>query len=155
MFPTGLSPSWLHTSKDTTKEAICLGRLLVCPVFTGLRFPNWIWLSFIGDIDGESPVRALQVLRDDYSASLVSVQRFRGKLGGRQGTFVLQGQEIVAARSRGLGLSFPDRGQVTLPDCAARATLEKGQMERWITGSNDVAARKMDSLRSDRAPLRS
>ncbi len=51
--------------------------------------------TFSGDIDGESPVRALQVLRDDHSASLVSVQRFRGKLGGRQGTFVLQGQEIV------------------------------------------------------------
>lgn len=51
--------------------------------------------TFIGDIDGESPVRALQILRDDHSASLVSVQRFRGKLGGRQGTFVLQGQETV------------------------------------------------------------
>ena len=50
---------------------------------------------FTGDIDGESPVRALQVLRDDHSASLVSVQRFRGTLGGRQGTFVLQGSEIV------------------------------------------------------------
>jgi hypothetical protein len=51
--------------------------------------------TFTGDIDGEAPVRALQVLRDDHSASLVSVQRFRGKLSGRQGTFVLQGQEIV------------------------------------------------------------
>lgn len=51
--------------------------------------------TFTGDIDGESPVRALQILRDDHSASLVSVQRFRGKLGGRRGTFVLQGQEIV------------------------------------------------------------
>src|SRR5262245_21057735 len=51
--------------------------------------------TFSGDIEGESPVRALQVLRDDRSASLVSVQRFRGKLGGRQGTFVLQGSEIV------------------------------------------------------------
>lgn len=51
--------------------------------------------AFTGDIDGESPVRALQVLRDDKSASLVSMQRFRGKLGGRQGTFVLQGSEIV------------------------------------------------------------
>jgi Protein of unknown function (DUF3224) len=50
---------------------------------------------FVGDIEGESPVRALQILRDDKSASLVSVQRFRGKLGGRQGTFVLQGSEIV------------------------------------------------------------
>lgn len=51
--------------------------------------------SFGGDLDGESPVRALQVLRDDKSATLVSVQRFRGKLGGRHGTFVLQGSEIV------------------------------------------------------------
>ena len=50
---------------------------------------------FTGDIDGESPVRALQLLRDDKSACLVSMQRFRGKLGGRQGTFVLQGSEVV------------------------------------------------------------
>jgi hypothetical protein len=47
------------------------------------------------DIDGESSVRALEVRRDDRSASLVSVQRFRGKLDGREGTFVFQGQEIV------------------------------------------------------------
>jgi hypothetical protein len=52
--------------------------------------------TFAGDIEGESPVRALQVLRDDQSASLVSMQRFRGKLGGRQGSFVLQGSEIFA-----------------------------------------------------------
>jgi hypothetical protein len=51
--------------------------------------------TFAGDIDGESPVRALQVLRDDKSARMVSVQRFTGKLGGRRGTFVLQGEEIV------------------------------------------------------------
>jgi hypothetical protein len=51
--------------------------------------------KFTGDIVGESPVRALQVLRDDKSASLVSVQRFHGRLGGREGTFVLQGSEIV------------------------------------------------------------
>jgi hypothetical protein len=51
--------------------------------------------TFSGDIDGESPVRALEVRRDDRSASLVSMQRFRGKLNGREGSFVLQGQEIV------------------------------------------------------------
>ena len=51
--------------------------------------------TFTGDIEGESPVRALQVLRDDRSASLVSVQRLRGKLCGREGTFVLQGSEVV------------------------------------------------------------
>jgi len=51
--------------------------------------------TFTGDIEGESPVRALQLLRQDKSASLVSMQRFRGKLGGRQGSFVLQGSETV------------------------------------------------------------
>jgi hydroxylaminobenzene mutase len=51
--------------------------------------------TFTGDIDGDSPVRALEVRRDDRSANLVSMQRFRGTLGGRQGTFVLQGQETV------------------------------------------------------------
>jgi hypothetical protein len=51
--------------------------------------------TFTGDIDGESTVRALQVLRDDRSASLVSVQRVRGKLAGREGSFVLQGSEII------------------------------------------------------------
>jgi hypothetical protein len=51
--------------------------------------------TFTGGIDGESTVRALQVVRDDKSVSMVSVQRFRGKLGGRQGTFVLQGSETI------------------------------------------------------------
>ncbi|HLJ45505.1 MAG TPA: DUF3224 domain-containing protein [Bryobacteraceae bacterium] len=61
------------------------------PILAEIRLSE----TFTGDIEGESPVRALQVLRDDGSASLVSVQRFHGRLGGRQGTFVLQGQEIV------------------------------------------------------------
>jgi hypothetical protein len=61
------------------------------PVLTEVRLSE----TFTGDIDGESPVRALQVLRDDKSAHLVSMQRFLGKLGGRQGTCVLQGSEIV------------------------------------------------------------
>lgn len=51
--------------------------------------------NFTGDIDGDSPVRALQVKRNDKSAQLVSMQRFCGKLAGRQGTFVLQGSEVV------------------------------------------------------------
>jgi hypothetical protein len=51
--------------------------------------------TFTGDLEGESPVRALQILRDDQSAHLVSMQRFRGKLAGREGTFVLQGSATV------------------------------------------------------------
>ena len=62
------------------------------PVLMEVRISEF----FAGDIEGESPVRALQVLRDDKSASLVSLQRFRGKLARRQGSFVLQGAETVA-----------------------------------------------------------
>jgi hypothetical protein len=51
--------------------------------------------TFTGDLNGDSTVRALQILRDDQSAILISVQRFRGTLDGRQGTFVLQGSETV------------------------------------------------------------
>lgn len=51
--------------------------------------------TFTGEIDGTSPVRALQVVRGDHSARLVSLQRFSGKLGGRDGTFVLEGSEVV------------------------------------------------------------
>lgn len=51
--------------------------------------------TFSGDIEGESTVRALQVRCDDRSVSMVSMQRVRGKLGGREGTFVLQGSEVV------------------------------------------------------------
>ena len=63
----------------------------VSPELVELRLTE----TFIGDIEGESPVRAFQVVRTDKSASQVSIQRFRGKLGGRRGTFVLQGSEIV------------------------------------------------------------
>jgi len=45
--------------------------------------------TFTGDMDGTSTVRALQIRYDDGSAKMVSVQRFCGKLGDRQGTFVL------------------------------------------------------------------
>lgn len=51
--------------------------------------------TFTGDIEGESTVRALEIRRNNQSASLISMQRFGGKLGGRQGTFVLQGSETV------------------------------------------------------------
>jgi hypothetical protein len=51
--------------------------------------------TFTGDLNGESSVRVLQVHREDRSASMVSLQRVRGKLSGRQGTFVLQDSDII------------------------------------------------------------
>jgi len=51
--------------------------------------------SFSGDIEGESTVRALQIVRPDQSAQLLTMQRVRGRLGERAGTFVLQGEGVV------------------------------------------------------------
>jgi Protein of unknown function (DUF3224) len=61
------------------------------PALTEIRIRE----AFAGDIQGESTVGALQVQGGDKSARQVSMQRFSGKLGGRQGTFVLQGSETV------------------------------------------------------------
>ena len=103
--------------------------------------------TFTGGIDGESPVRALQVLRDDRSACLVSVQRFRGKLGGRQGTFVLQGSETVEnGKIKATWFVIPGSGTSDLFGLPARAvltaTLGKGPTDGWIIGSNDVGSCK-------------
>lgn len=67
--------------------------------------------TFSGEIDGESTVRALQVRRDDRSACMVSMQRFRGRVGGRRGTFVLQGSETVEnSRIRATWFVVPQSG---------------------------------------------
>jgi len=52
--------------------------------------------TFAGDWEGDSTVKALQLLREDGSATMVSLQRFRGTLGGRRGSFVLEGRESIA-----------------------------------------------------------
>jgi len=51
--------------------------------------------TFAGEISGESTVRALQVRHSDGSASQLSMQRVFGQLGGRKGSFVLQGSGTV------------------------------------------------------------
>jgi hypothetical protein len=61
------------------------------PVLAEVRIAE----TFTGDIEADSPVRALQMQRADGSATQVSLQRVRGTLGGRRGTFVLQGSQLV------------------------------------------------------------
>lgn len=50
---------------------------------------------FKGDIQGESIVRALQIRQQDGSLHMISMQRVTGSLGRRQGSFVLQGTEVI------------------------------------------------------------
>jgi len=54
--------------------------------------------TFRGDIEGESTVRVLQAVARDGSASFVGVQRVRGSIGGRTGSFLLQPSGTLAGK---------------------------------------------------------
>jgi hypothetical protein len=93
--------------------------------------------TFSGDIEGQSPVRALQLLRDDRSASMVSVQRFNGKLDGREGTFVLQGSEIVEdGKIKATWFVVPGSGTGELLGLRGEGGFE-GQFGKGSTGTLD------------------
>ena len=59
----------------------------------------------------ESDARALQTRYPDRSARMVSLQRVRGMLGGRRGSFVLQGSETIRnGRIEATWFVVPDTG---------------------------------------------
>lgn len=102
--------------------------------------------TFTGQIDGESTVRALQVQRPDKSARMVSVQRFRGKLGSRKGTFVLQGQETVEnGKIRATWFVVPGSGTEDLASCAAGAA-SKASLGKDPTDGSTIGSNNRDSL---------
>jgi hypothetical protein len=84
--------------------------------------------------------RALQILRDDRSASLVSVQRFRGKLAGLQGSFVLQGSEVVEdGKIKGTWYVVPGSGTAELRGLRGEGDFEgqfgkasRGRLDYWF-----------------------
>jgi hypothetical protein len=45
--------------------------------------------TFVGDIEGEGTVRVIQAARKDASATFVGIERVRGAVGGRKGSFLL------------------------------------------------------------------
>lgn len=67
--------------------------------------------TFAGDITGEGAVRFLQALRADGSASFCGVERVKGAIGGRKGTFLLQDQgTLVAGNVEGTWFVVPGSG---------------------------------------------
>jgi Protein of unknown function (DUF3224) len=46
--------------------------------------------SFAGDIEGESTLQYLLAYQDEESANFVGLERITGRVGGREGSFVLQ-----------------------------------------------------------------
>src|ERR1051326_911779 len=54
--------------------------------------------TFRGDIEGESTVRVIQAARKDGSMTFVGLQRVRGSVGGRTGSFLLQPSGTVVGK---------------------------------------------------------
>ncbi len=52
--------------------------------------------TFTGDIQGDGKVRFIQAARADGSASFVGIERVRGSIHGKQGSFLLQDSGTVA-----------------------------------------------------------
>jgi len=48
--------------------------------------------TFLGDLEGEGTVDHLMHYRDDGTATFVGLERFTVTLGGRSGSFVVQGE---------------------------------------------------------------
>ncbi len=93
--------------------------------------------TFTGDMNGESTVRALEIKRNDQSSNLVSMQRFSGKLGGRQGTFVLQGSETVEdGRIRANWFVVPGSGTGSLSGLRGKGGFE-GRFGKASVGTLD------------------
>lgn len=97
--------------------------------------------TFTGDLEAESEVRALQVRCDDRSASMVSLQRVRGTLGRRRGSFVLQGCETIeSGRIKGTWFVVPGSGNGDLSGLCGKGGFEgefgKGSdatLDYWFT----------------------
>jgi hypothetical protein len=54
--------------------------------------------TFSGDIEGDGFVHVVQAARPDGSASFVGIERVRGSIGGKKGSFLLQVGGTVASR---------------------------------------------------------
>jgi len=53
--------------------------------------------AFSGDIEGESTLQYLLAYQDEDAASFVGIERVSGRIGDREGTFVLQHSGTYAA----------------------------------------------------------
>ncbi|HEY4394720.1 MAG TPA: DUF3224 domain-containing protein [Polyangia bacterium] len=54
--------------------------------------------AFTGDIEGEGTARVMQAARPDGGATFTGIERVRGSIAGRRGTFLLQVRGTVAGQ---------------------------------------------------------
>ena len=67
--------------------------------------------TFSGDIQGDGSARFIQAIREDGSASFVGVERVRGAIGGKKGSFLLQDSgTLVGNEVKGAWFVVPGSG---------------------------------------------
>jgi hypothetical protein len=59
--------------------------------------------TFSGDVEGVGTARVIQEARKDGSASFVTIERVRGAIAGRKGTFLLQVSGTVRGKDMKAG----------------------------------------------------
>ncbi len=67
--------------------------------------------TFSGDIQGDGTVRFIQAARPDGSATFVGIERVRGSIDGRHGSFLLQDSgTLVGGQVKGSWFVVPNSG---------------------------------------------
>ena len=85
----------------------------------------WGDQAFSGDIEGDGQVHWLMSYRPDGTATYVGLQRIKGSVGGRRGTFVIDASgEFDGAASRGRWSIIRGSGTDDLADVTGTGTFE-------------------------------
>lgn len=75
-----------------TYQPTALDEIPGAPTLSGIRVTE----TFSGDIDGEGVAHVVQAARTDGVATFVGIERVRGAIGGKRGTFLLEVHGTVA-----------------------------------------------------------
>lgn len=85
----------------------------------------WGGQAFSGDIEGDGQVHWLMSYRSDGSARYVGLQRMKGEIGGRRGSFIIEATgDFDVAASRGTWSVVRGSGAEGLEDITGTGTFE-------------------------------
>lgn len=85
----------------------------------------WGDQAFSGDIEGEGAVHWLMSYRPDGTARYVGLQRIKGEIGGRKGSFIIEATgDFDGAASRGTWSVIPGSGTDDLNGITGTGTFE-------------------------------
>lgn len=85
----------------------------------------WGDQAFSGDVEGDGQVHWLMSYRPDRTATYVGLQRIKGAVGGRRGSFVIDASgEFDGAASRGSWSIIPASGTGDLKDITGSGTFD-------------------------------